>query len=45
LAAFAEIREHTGTQFCPRVVAALDELWRKEPNAFGVEPSRTIRVA
>jgi ribonuclease P protein subunit RPR2 len=45
LAAFAEIREHTGTQFCPRVVAALDELWRKQPNAFGVEPSKTIRVA
>jgi hypothetical protein len=45
LAAMAEIREHSGTQFCPRVVAALEELWRKEPIAFGAEPKRTIRVA
>jgi HD domain/MASE9 len=35
LAALAEIREHAGTQFCPRVVAALEELWRKEPEIFG----------
>jgi HD domain len=34
LAALTEIRAHTGTQFCPRVVAALDELWRKEPGLF-----------
>jgi HD domain/MASE9 len=37
LAALAEIREHAGTQFCPRVVAALEELWRKEPEIFGAE--------
>jgi len=35
LAALAEIREHAGTQFCPRVVGALEELWRKEPEIFG----------
>jgi HD-GYP domain-containing protein (c-di-GMP phosphodiesterase class II) len=35
VAALAEIREHAGTQFCPSVVAALEELWRKEPGIFG----------
>jgi hypothetical protein len=45
LAALAEIREHTGTQFCPSVVDALEELWRSDPRAFGAEPKRTIRVA
>ncbi len=35
LGALAEIRAHTGTQFCPRVVAALEELWRTEPGVFG----------
>jgi HD-GYP domain-containing protein (c-di-GMP phosphodiesterase class II) len=45
LGALAEIREHTGTQFCPRVVAALEELWRKEPGAFGAEPVKPVRVA
>jgi ribonuclease P protein subunit RPR2 len=34
LAALAEIRAHAGTQFCPRVVTALEELWRKEPRLF-----------
>ena len=37
LGALAEIRAHTGTQFCPRVVAALEELWRTEPSLFGPE--------
>jgi putative nucleotidyltransferase with HDIG domain len=31
LAALAEIRAHAGTQFCPRVVAALDKLWSTHP--------------
>jgi HD domain len=38
LAALAEIRDHAGTQFCPRVVDALEELVRKEPRLF--TPSR-----
>jgi hypothetical protein len=38
-AALAEIRTHAGTQFCPRVVAALERLWRKEPLLFTQEPS------
>jgi hypothetical protein len=40
-AALAEIRAHAGTQFCPRVVAALERLWRKEPLLFTQEPSPT----
>ena len=39
LAALAEIRAHAGTQFCPRVVHALEELWRREPKLFTPEPS------
>jgi hypothetical protein len=38
-AALAEIRAHAGTQFCPRVVAALDRLWRREPRLFTQLPS------
>jgi HD-GYP domain-containing protein (c-di-GMP phosphodiesterase class II) len=34
LAALAEIRAHSGTQFCPRVVEALEDLWRREPGVF-----------
>jgi hypothetical protein len=45
LGALAEIRAHTGTQFCPRVVAALEELWRKEPGVFGAEAVKSVRVA
>jgi len=45
LGALAEIRAHTGTQFCPTVVAALEELWRKEPSVFGAEPVKPVRVA
>jgi hypothetical protein len=45
LGALAEIREHSGTQFCPRVVDALEELWRKEPGIFGPESAKPVRVA
>jgi len=45
IGALAEIRAHTGTQFCPRVVDALEELWRKEPTLFGAEDQASIRVA
>jgi putative nucleotidyltransferase with HDIG domain len=34
LAALAEIRAHVGTQFCPRVVGALDSLWARHPHLF-----------
>jgi hypothetical protein len=39
LAALAEIRAHAGTQFCPRVVKALEDLWRREPKLFTPELS------
>jgi HD-GYP domain-containing protein (c-di-GMP phosphodiesterase class II) len=45
LAALAEIREHAGTQFCPRVVAALEELARSEPTLLRGESAAEIRVA
>jgi hypothetical protein len=43
LAALAEIRAHAGTQFCPRVVSALEELWRKSPQTF--TPAQSPDVA
>jgi hypothetical protein len=45
LAALAEIREHAGTQFCPRVVDALEELSRSEPALLAAGPTERIRVA
>ncbi|MFL5952260.1 MAG: HD-GYP domain-containing protein [Gaiellaceae bacterium] len=39
LAALAEIRAHAETQFCPRVVEALEEMWRSEPKLFTQAPS------
>jgi HD-GYP domain-containing protein (c-di-GMP phosphodiesterase class II) len=32
--AMEEIRRHAGTQFCPRVVAALEELYREDPHVL-----------
>jgi hypothetical protein len=37
LAALAEIRANAGSQFCPRVVAALEELWREQPRLLARE--------
>jgi hypothetical protein len=45
LAALAEIRAHSGTQFCPRVVGALEELWRIEPELFALDRPEPVRVA
>src|SRR6266511_5723741 len=45
LAALAEIRSHSGTQFCPVVVAAFEELWRKEPGVLAAQPLEPVRVA
>jgi HD-GYP domain-containing protein (c-di-GMP phosphodiesterase class II) len=42
LAALTEIRDHAGTQFCPKVVQALEELWRKEPKLFTPAPSPDV---
>jgi putative nucleotidyltransferase with HDIG domain len=45
IAALAEIREHTGTQFCPSVVTALEELARTEPALVVPEPEAELHVA
>lgn len=41
--ALAELRRHAGTQFCPRVVAALEALVHEDPAALA--PDRLVRVA
>jgi putative nucleotidyltransferase with HDIG domain len=42
LAALQEIREHSGSQFCPSVVAALEQVFREEPHVFGVGYLRAV---
>ena len=42
LAALQEIREHTGSQFCPTVVAALEEVFRREPHVLGAGSLRAV---
>jgi HD-GYP domain-containing protein (c-di-GMP phosphodiesterase class II) len=37
-AALDELRAHSGTQFCPRVVEAMEQLWREEPHLLIGEP-------
>ena len=34
-AALGELQEHTGSQFCPLVVGALEEIWEQEPHVLG----------
>jgi len=36
-AALDEIRAHEGTQFCSRVVAALERIYREEPSVLGAQ--------
>ena len=43
-AALAEIEGCAGTQFCPRVVAALRELWQTSPDVLAVEDPATPPV-
>jgi HD domain len=42
-AAMAEVRAHSGTQFCPRVVAALETLYRDQPQLLGAVALRAVR--
>jgi putative nucleotidyltransferase with HDIG domain len=42
LAALQEIREHSGSQFCPTVVRALEQVFREEPHVFGVGYLRAV---
>jgi putative nucleotidyltransferase with HDIG domain len=44
-AAFDELRAHTGTQFCPRVIEALEALYREEPSLLGAGDLRAVSVA
>ncbi len=44
-AAFEELREHTGTQFCPRVIDALEALLHEEPSVLGAVELRAVSVA
>jgi HD-GYP domain-containing protein (c-di-GMP phosphodiesterase class II) len=34
-AAMDELRAHVGTQFCPRVIDALEAIYREEPTVLG----------
>ena len=48
--ALTEIEENAGTQFCPRVVAALREIWQTRPEVLAAEeptaapPPRALRL-
>ena len=44
-AALAEIREHSGTQFCPRVVAALEQIAAESPEVLTVKPRLVATAA
>ena len=41
--AMAELRAHTGSQFCPKVVAALESLWNEQPEVLSGE-TRLLRA-
>jgi ribonuclease P protein subunit RPR2 len=45
VAALREVREHAGTQFCPVVVAALDQLYREEPELLAGKGLKAVKVA
>ena len=45
LAALQEVRENSGSQFCPTVVAALERVFREEPHVFGVGYLRAVASA
>ena len=44
-AAMDELRAHSGTQFCPKVIAALDALYREEPSLLGAATLRAVGEA
>jgi HD-GYP domain-containing protein (c-di-GMP phosphodiesterase class II) len=44
-AAFEEMRTHTGTQFCPRVIDALEALREEEPSVLGLGELRALSLA
>jgi putative nucleotidyltransferase with HDIG domain len=44
-AAIDEIKVHSGTQFCRKVVAALERIWHEEPLVLGGSHLRAVDVA
>ena len=43
--AMEELRAHSGSQFCPKVIAALDALYREEPGLLGAATLRAVGEA
>jgi HD-GYP domain-containing protein (c-di-GMP phosphodiesterase class II) len=43
-AAIDEIKAHAGTQFCPRVVAALERIWHEDPLVLGGSHLRAVEA-
>lgn len=43
--ALDELRAHTGTQFCPRVIGALEQVYREEPHLLAGGDLRAVDVA
>ncbi|MGZ4388196.1 MAG: HD-GYP domain-containing protein, partial [Gaiellaceae bacterium] len=43
--ALDELRAHTGTQFCPRVMDALEQVYREEPHLLAGGDLRAVDVA
>jgi putative nucleotidyltransferase with HDIG domain len=44
-AAIAELRAHRGTQFCPEVIDALEQLYREQPTLLGHGELRSVSAA
>jgi putative nucleotidyltransferase with HDIG domain len=44
-AAMEELRAHSGTQFCPRVIVALEAIYREQPGVLGAATLRAVGEA
>jgi hypothetical protein len=40
-----ELRAHVGTQFCPKVIEALETLYREQPAVLGAAALRAVGEA
>jgi HD-GYP domain-containing protein (c-di-GMP phosphodiesterase class II) len=43
--AVEELRDHCGTQFCPEVIEALEQVYREEPHVLAGGELRAISAA
>jgi hypothetical protein len=43
-AALEELRAHSGTQFCPHVIAALEAVYRDRPHLLGDDPAAAVQL-